>query len=206
METGPRVQSDFDLLLTELIDEAGHRFLLEAGSAAGAEMAEDLEARPATDADLAAAETLCRRTEGSMGRRLETAGLKERLYRHYESPRWSDVATRCLACANCTMVCPTCFCVSVDDVADLTGAEAERRRRWDSCFTLEFSYVHGGSVRTSGGARYRQWITHKLATWHDQFGVSGCVGCGRCITWCPVGIDITAEARAVRQGEAQGSP
>jgi ferredoxin len=196
-ETGPRVRSGFDLLLTELMDGAGHRFLLETGSPSGAEIAEGLEAQPATDADLAAAEAQCRRTEGGMGRSLETAGLKERLYRNYESPHWNDVATRCLACANCTMVCPTCFCVSVEDVADLTGAEAERRRRWDSCFTLDFSYVHGGSVRTSVGARYRQWITHKLATWQDQFAMLGCVGCGRCITWCPVGIDITKEAGAL---------
>jgi Fe-S oxidoreductase len=103
------------------------------------------------------------------------------------------------------MVCPTCFCATVEDATDLTGSATERRRVWDSCFSQEFSYIHGGSVRTSAGARYRQWITHKLATWHEQFGVSGCVGCGRCITWCPVGIDITAEARAVRQGDAQGS-
>ena len=116
--------------------------------------------------------------------------------------RWRSAAS---PARNCTMVCPTCFCATVEDVTDLAGAGTERRRIWDSCFTQDFSYVHGGSVRTSGGARYRQWITHKLATWHDQFGVSGCVGCGRCITWCPVGIDITAEARAVRQGEAQGS-
>ena len=62
---------------------------------------------------------------------------------------------------------------------------------------MEFSYIHGGSVRTEAKSRYRQWITHKLSTWHDQFGSSGCVGCGRCITWCPVGIDITAEVAAI---------
>jgi ferredoxin len=102
------------------------------------------------------------------------------------------------------MVCPTCFCSTVTDAADLAGESAERRRTWDSCFSQEFAYVHGGSVRTSGGARYRQWLTHKLATWHDQFGASGCVGCGRCITWCPVGIDITAEARATGADDAPG--
>jgi len=108
------------------------------------------------------------------------------------------VAERCLACTNCTMVCPTCFCTSVEDATDLATGDASRSRRWDSCFTMDFSYIHGGSVRASTRSRYRQWMTHKLATWHDQFGSSGCVGCGRCITWCPVAIDITEEVRAIR--------
>jgi len=97
------------------------------------------------------------------------------------------------------MVCPTCFCTTVEDSTDLAGEHAERWRKWDSCFTMDFSYLHGGSVRASAKSRYRQWMTHKLATWIDQFDTSGCVGCGRCITWCPVGIDITEEVRAIRQ-------
>ena len=110
-------------------------------------------------------------------------------------------ADRCLTCGNCTLVCPTCFCTSVEETTDLLGVESARTRRWDSCFTLDFSYVHGGSVRTRPLSRYRQWMTHKLATWYDQFGSSGCVGCGRCITWCPVGIDITEEAAAIRAAD-----
>ncbi len=137
-----------------------------------------------------------------MGRTMDTAGLKDLLCRNYEHPRWDEVAARCLACANCTMACPTCFCTTVEDVTDLTGTHAERWRKWDSCFSLDFSYIHGGSVRSSARARYRQWMTHKLATWMDQFGTSGCVGCGRCITWCPVAIDITEEVRAIRESEA----
>ena len=97
------------------------------------------------------------------------------------------------------LVCPTCFCVGVEDHTDLTGADATRLRVWDSCFTPSHSDLHGGGVRRTTRARYRQWITHKLATWHDQFGTSGCVGCGRCITWCPVGIDITEEVAAIRR-------
>ena len=204
MKTGPRVGPGFDLALTELLDGGRHDFLLEVGTKEGAEVAGELRSRPAAAADLAASEAASRHAEETMGRRLETEGLPELLCRRYEDPRWDEVARRCLACANCTMVCPTCFCATVEDVTDLRGQEAERRRRWDSCFTLDFSYVHGGSIRTSPGARYRQWITHKLATWHDQFGTSGCVGCGRCITWCPVGIDITEEARALQGLESQG--
>ncbi len=205
MGTGPKAGPGFDLALTELVDADRHELVMEVGTERGAEVASAVPHRPAEPADLEAARAVVARAEGSMGRELDTEGLKDLLYRRYEDPRWDEVAKRCLACSNCTMVCPTCFCATVEDETDLLGAATERRRIWDSCFSQEFSYIHGGSVRTSGGARYRQWITHKLATWHDQFGVSGCVGCGRCITWCPVGIDITAEARAVRQGETQGS-
>jgi ferredoxin len=204
MGTGPRAPAGFDLALTELLDGQRHELLLEVGSERGAEVAATLTRRPAQPADHEAAAAALDAAAGQMGRSLDTDGLQELLYRRYEDPRWDEVGKRCLGCANCTMVCPTCFCATVEDATDLRGAQTERRRVWDSCFSQEFSYVHGGSVRTSAGARYRQWITHKLATWHEQFGVSGCVGCGRCITWCPVGIDITAEARAVRQGDAQG--
>jgi ferredoxin len=129
---------------------------------------------------------------------METRGIHDLLYQNFEHPRWDEIAARCLSCGNCTMVCPTCFCTNVEDVSDVTGHRAERWRRWDSCFTMSFSYIHGGSVRTSAKARFRQWMTHKLASWIDQFGTTGCVGCGRCIAWCPVGIDLTEEAQALR--------
>jgi ferredoxin len=195
MQTGPRAASGFDLALTEIADKYAHYFLVEIGSERGAEVLRDVPTVPATEEQTQRAEALSARAARQMGRTLDTTNLKERLYRNYEHPHWDEIATRCLTCGNCTMVCPTCFCMTVEDVSDLTGTRAERRRRWDSCFQMDFSYISGGSVRYSSAARYRQWMTHKLATWIDQFGTSGCVGCGRCITWCPVGIDITAEAR-----------
>ncbi len=201
MATGPRVTRGFDLALTELLD-GPHRFLVEVESEGGAALLTRVAGAPAPEADRQAADQIVDRTARSMGRALDTRGIKELLYGSYEHPRWDDVAARCLACANCTLVCPTCFCATVEDVTDLTGERAERWRRWDSCFTLEHSYLHGGSVRATTRARYRQWLTHKLATWIDQFGTSGCVGCGRCITWCPVGIDLTEEVAAIRAVQA----
>ena len=198
MGTGPRAEAGYDIALTELLDDGGHRFLAEAGSERGAGLLARIGGREATPVDLDAAARATQRALQGMGRRLETDGLKELLQGNLEHDRWDEVAGRCLACGNCTMVCPTCFCTTVEDSSDLAGATAERVRRWDSCFTLDFSHVHGGSVRQSTRARYRQWMTHKLAGWIDQFGESGCVGCGRCITWCPVGIDITEEAAAIR--------
>jgi Fe-S-cluster-containing hydrogenase component 2 len=139
---------------------------------------------------------------------MEATDIRNFLYRNRDHPRWDDVAGRCLTCGNCTMVCPTCFCATVEDMTDLTGEKAQRVRKWDSCFTMDFSYIHGGSIRASPKSRYRQWMTHKLATWIDQFGTSGCVGCGRCITWCPVAIDITEEVHLIRasEGAAAATP
>jgi ferredoxin len=202
MKTGPKAETGFDLALTEILNESSHTFLIEAGSEAGAELLSQLPKRPATSDDLAAAEAVVERTASRMGRSLQTEGIKALLQNNPNHPRWEDAAKRCLSCGNCTMVCPTCFCTTVDDHSDLTGASATRVRKWDSCFTLDFSYIHGGAVRQSGSARYRQWMTHKLASWYDQFGTSGCVGCGRCITWCPTGIDITEEAAAIRAAPA----
>lgn len=200
MGTGPAVTSGFDLSLTELAGAGeDHRFVVEVGSPAGAALLSRvaLSPAPAPAEDIAEARAIVERTAAAMGRHLDTAGIRERLQAHPEDPRWAEIATRCLGCTSCTMVCPTCFCTTVEDRTDLGGTEAERSRRYDSCFSEEFAYVHGGSVRPSLSARYRQWLTHKLSTWIDQFGSSGCVGCGRCITFCPVGIDITVEAAAI---------
>jgi ferredoxin len=200
MGTGPAVVSGFDLVLTEVLEGARHYFVLRGGSDEGRSILERIDTRAATDPELAAESGAVAQAAESMGRRLEREKLPELLDRSAKHPHWDDVARRCLACANCTMVCPTCFCHTVEDTIDLTGENAERWRSWDSCFSGDHSFIHGGRIRASIRGRYRQWLTHKLGTWHEQFGTSGCVGCGRCITWCPVGIDLTAEVRALREG------
>lgn len=198
MDAGPRAASGYDLALTEVLEADSHYFVVDVGSEKGEAVLRGITHRPASDPEIAAGERIIAQTTRQMGRALDTNHIKETLYANYEHARWDQVAARCLMCGNCTQVCPTCFCTTVEDVTDLTGATAERRRVWDTCFSLNFSYIVGGSVRASPKARYRQWMMHKLATWIDQFGSSGCVGCGRCITWCPVGIDITEEAHAIR--------
>jgi sulfhydrogenase subunit beta (sulfur reductase) len=201
MGAGPKAGQGYDISLTEI----GDGFLAETGSEAGAALLADLPSRPAQAADLEAAQAAIANAEAGMGRKLDTEGLPELMTRNHSHPRWDEVAKRCLNCANCTMVCPTCFCTTVDEVSDLEGREAARVQRWASCFTTEFSYVHGGPVRAGAASRYRHWISHKLSTWHEQFGTSGCTGCGRCITWCPVGIDITEEVAAIRGVDLEGA-
>jgi sulfhydrogenase subunit beta (sulfur reductase) len=197
MGTGPEVKSGYDIALTEVVEKDHHYFILRSGSDAGEKIVNELPTRDANKTEIEAATAAVKQASGKMGRRLDTKDLKEKLYACFDDPHWEKISDRCLSCGNCTMVCPTCFCVNVEDVTDLTGEHAERRSRWDSCYTVDFSYIHGGSIRNSTMSRYRQWLEHKLAYWMDQFGTFGCVGCGRCITWCPVGIDITEEARAI---------
>lgn len=194
MNTGPRARSGFDLALTELPES----FLMEIGSEAGSNVLAGVDWQPASAFDLGRAAQVTQRTERQMQRQVTTSDLPQLLYDRLDHPYWNSIAARCLACGNCTLVCPTCFCSTVEDQSDLSGTHTTRTRVWDSCFVLDFSHVHGGNSRPTVGARYRQWMTHKFAAWIDQFGRSGCVGCGRCIAWCPVGIDITEELSKLR--------
>lgn len=206
MGTGPAVGPGYDLALTELVDAEGRRYLVDVGSEAGTAMLESLPHRDATQQESGSARSDVAKAAQRMGRRMPAEDLRDLLIRSRESPHWQEVAERCLTCGNCTMACPTCFCTSVEDVTDLTGTRAERWLQWSSCFEPDFTYVHGGNVRQSGASRYRHWLTHKLGSWHDQFGTSGCVGCGRCIAWCPTGIDITEEMWTLSGLAARSAP
>jgi ferredoxin len=194
MNTGPAVSFGYDLLFTEL----PNHFVVEIGSQEGGEALTDLPWRPCTTVEVAEAQQVPQRAAKQQRRSLNNADVHDVLLGNLEHARWDQAAQRCLSCANCTMVCPTCFCSTFQEVTDLAGDHAQRERLWDSCFNDEHSYMNSGTVHKSTKARYRQWLTHKLATWQDQFGTSGCVGCGRCITWCPVGIDLTEEVAAIR--------
>jgi len=204
MGTGPRARSGFDLAITELPDSG--EFLVEVGTDLGADLLSEIEYSEPSEKLRKKAQQLTQATERSLTRKLETKDLAELLRDDFDHPQWDNIASRCLACGNCTMVCPTCFCVTVEDTTDVTGQHAERWRKWDSCFTLGFSHIHYGSVRLSTKSRYRQWLTHKLSYWNDQFGSAGCVGCGRCIAWCPVGIDLTKEIAAMQSAPAVPEP
>lgn len=194
MGTGPAAGPGYDLALTERLDGDGVTYLVDVGSPAGADVLAAVPHRLADDAEVGAGRAAVAAAADQMGRRMPETDLRQLLVGARESAQWEDIAGRCLTCGNCTMVCPTCYCTSTEDVNDLAGEHAERWQQWSSCFEIDFTYIHGGgSVRQSGASRYRHWLTHKLGSWHDQFGTSGCVGCGRCIAWCPTGIDITEE-------------
>jgi sulfhydrogenase subunit beta (sulfur reductase) len=197
---GPQAQSGFDLALGELDDG----FVVRAGTAEGERILSELQSEAATEAQRQAADEAIREGARMQVRGLPSRNLRRLLFSNLEHPRWNEVAGRCLSCGNCTSVCPTCFCHSETEQPSLDGRESEHFRQWDSCFTQGHSYFAGVVVRSDTRLRYRQWMTHKLGSWHDQYGRSGCVGCGRCITWCPVGIDITQEAAAIYAGATHG--
>ncbi len=202
MGTGPAAGPGYDLALTERTGGDGVTYLVEVGSPDGADVLAAVPHRSAEADEIDCARADVQAASHKMGRRMPDTDLRELLVASRESPQWEEVASRCLTCGNCTMVCPTCFCTSTEDVSDLAGEHAQRWRQWASCFEFDFTYVHGGgSVRQSGASRYRHWLTHKLGTWHDQFGTSGCVGCGRCIAWCPTGIDLTAEMNTMARDD-----
>jgi ferredoxin len=205
--SGPRIRSGCDLVLTEIPDGVEGSFHVESLTPRGVKVLNELSLPGAGPEDTAGAQKRVEACASAMPRALDASGIREMLERQWENRRWEETARRCLTCGNCTLVCPTCFCTTVLDETDLAGETARRTRQWDSCFSLEFTYVHGGgNVRTSAKSRYRHWMMHKLATWHDQFGDMGCVGCGRCITWCPAGIDITEEAAAMRRSDGARGP
>ena len=193
--TGPFIDGGADLSMTELDGADGVHYVLRAESQQGREFADSLGLRQAEPEDVADADNTRRSVHTTA--RFMPGDAATIVLADLEHPRWDDVAERCLTCGNCTAVCPTCFCTDTDDRVELDGHTAHRDRVWDTCFSLEYSHLGPGPVRSSPRSRYRQWLTHKLGTWHDQFGESGCVGCGRCITWCPVGIDLTAEVAAL---------
>lgn len=196
MGTGPEAGKGFDLRLTELEEV----FLIEVGSHLGTKAMQGVPYSEGMRSMLRARETGLKKASAAMGRVLpEPEKVPELLLSNLEHPRWKDVAARCLSCTNCTQVCPTCFCWDVEDLTSLDGSKTQRTRVWDSCFNPAYSSQAFGNTRPTTLTRYRQWLTHKMGSWQGQFGVLGCVGCGRCITWCPAAIDLTEEIKAIRE-------
>ncbi|MGI4993520.1 4Fe-4S dicluster domain-containing protein [Halobacteriovorax sp. GFR7] len=201
MDTGPDFKQDYDFLLTEVLEDSNHYFILQWGSDRAQEIANTLPFENAPNDSNVKINNQLTQTKNKIKRQLDAPKARQLLKSKLDSPLWKKVATDCTSCANCTMVCPTCFCSTVEDVIDLEGNHAQRWKKWDSCFNLDFSYINGGAVRETIDSRYRQWLTHKLSTWYDQFDTTGCVGCGRCISWCPVGIDFTERIKTFNTGE-----
>ncbi len=189
MGTGPRAKDGFDLSLTELEDV----FLLTIGSEVARNLLDGIPFELASAFLLRNADQGLERAASQMGRKLDISNLPDLILNNLDHPHWQEVGARCLSCTNCTQVCPTCFCWDATDEMSLDGKETHRERVWDSCFNPGYSYQAGGNTRPTIRSRYRQWLSHKLGTWKQQYGTLGCVGCGRCITWCPAEIDLTKE-------------
>lgn len=202
--TGPQAQTLYDIALHERLNGPEPEYFAEPGSPAGAAVLEKTGAPAAPPEWARELAQACQDAAAAQTRRVDLSHAAEIVERNFENPHWDAVARRCLACGNCTSSCPTCFCLNFEDRSSFDLQTAERHRVWDSCFTQNFTYIHGGSIRLSTRSRYRHWLGHKLARWQQQFGTPGCVGCGRCIAWCPAGIDITQEFQALEASTGRG--
>jgi ferredoxin len=211
MGSGPflKLREGYDVELTRLRPDAGGEediYLVEYGSKRGKRLIE--RGGRMKKADKKAFEEkvgLEAEASRSLKRRLDTDGLVDILSRNLDHPVYRRTAEeKCLGCTNCTMVCPTCYCYNISDETSLDLKRTVRKRQWDSCQELNFARVHGGNFRSSREARLRQFVTHKLCTWVEQYGCFGCVGCGRCMTWCPTGIDLAEMADEIRRDDKPG--
>ncbi len=201
MGTGPEATTGFDVLITDL----GRRFLMEAGTDEGEGILRSLGAQAATEDDIAAKRSLVERLKGEFKRGVDTDGMPELCMASQDHPVWQKYGEICLACGQCGMSCPTCFCFDVREKVAPTLASGERYRQWDVCLLKEFSQVAmGGNFRPERSARLRQFICHNLSYGSYQFSLTKCVGCGRCIKVCPVDIDITEIAAELREGAKEG--
>lgn len=195
---GPYADKGFDLAMTEV--EGG--FVVESGSDKGRDAILSLQLLPAAGAQTYKAEQRVKAVYSMQKKAIPPiAKVEKALFEAHDHPQWDNVAERCLSCGSCTQACPTCFCHTEKEAPSLDGRESVHTREWDSCFGLDHSYTHGELYREEPKHRYRQWLTHKFSTWQEQFRTKGCVGCGRCITWCPVKIDVTEEINTICGGK-----
>lgn len=193
--TGPALEKGYDVLITDL----GQQYLLEAGSEVGEKLLSDAGLQEAPDSALVEKYHRVNEIAKKVEKNIGTDGLAELLHENFRHPVWDKLAQECLACGSCTMVCPTCFCYNVIDQVDLDLQQGKRQRVWDSCMLLDFGEVAmGGNFRKDRDARIKQRMYHKLKYMYEQFGMPGCVGCGRCINACIKKIDLTKAVEEIR--------
>ncbi|MGD0276344.1 MAG: 4Fe-4S dicluster domain-containing protein [Syntrophales bacterium] len=166
-----------DNYLVEFLSEKGQKYLSYFGNAA------------ADEAAVARKEEIARQAASEIKSHIPAKEIKPILDVNFEHPFWNTIHQKCLACGTCTFLCPTCHCFDISD--EVKGADGIRIRNWDSCmfplFTLETS---GHNPRTTQKERWRQRAMHKFKYYVDNFNAIACVGCGRCVMYCPVNIDI----------------
>jgi len=198
MGTGPVAPPGYDVLMTDI----GGRYLIEAATVEGQELLKPLGLPQATLEDFEAKRECLEILKGQFKRTIDRVRMVQLAYNSQEQSVWKKYGDICLACGQCAMVCPTCFCFDVRDKVDISLGSGERYREWDVCLLLEFAEVAlGGNFRAPRSARLRQFMCHNLSYGTMQYNMTKCVGCGRCIRACPVHIDITEIARELKEGQ-----
>jgi len=167
--------------------DLGDRFYVEVISDKGAAVVEGSLFADPTDADTAEAKGIWENFKTSTSLPVSEAKIYENLT--WENPIWGEIAEKCVACGMCSYMCPSCSCFDIQD--ETRGDCVERYRCRDTCQFEEFTLMgHGYNPRDNQLPRSRQRLLHKFKYQHEQFGVVGCTGCGRCVELCPVNVDI----------------
>lgn len=197
---GPAAEEHLDALMFDL----GDVFYLKTLTEKGEELAgaADSVLDKADDASVKAAGKQADEAEGKISRKIDTQGIPEKLPGLYGSPFWEQFSDRCLGCGICTFLCPTCHCFDIQDETD--HFDGRRARMWDTCMFCEYSlHASGHNPRPTRKERTRNRISHKYSYYPENFGVIACVGCGRCINFCPVNIDILDILEKSREAEVK---
>ena len=194
MKGGPFHREGSDLFLIDL----GEAFLVELLTEKGKTFQKNKFLKEALAKDINSAkeveEKATPKTDGS----LPVAGIEKRLDQMLESPFWERVQEKCIGCRICTYLCPTCHCFDIVDEA-LTN-KGQRVRNWDSCLSSLYSQeTSGHNPRPTNRERTRQRIMHKFNYFPKNFDQIACVGCGRCIIYCPVNFDIRQTIKEIQK-------
>lgn len=194
---GPYSEKGLDVLLYDL----GERYLARTLSGKGEAFLEKLPGGAAADGGAEKeAEGLAAEAEGKIKSRVPTDKLKDKeITALFDAPFWEEVAFSCINCGTCTYLCPTCWCFDIQD--EVQGKEGDRIRNWDSCmFPLFTLHGSGHNPRDEKVQRVRQRFMHKLKYYVDKYGEGvQCSGCGRCVRYCPVNIDIRRVAERMNE-------
>jgi len=198
------VESGFDLLLTDI----GDSYMVAIGSDRGKEVLEaHVKSSPASEQDLARRDVVRKESEGryKLALKMSPQEVPALLDASYDHPLWEEKGAKCLNCASCTMVCPTCVCFDVRDEPQLTLAEGRRDRAWDSCMLVDFAKVATGeNFRSSGTQRLRHRLYRKGKYMLERYDKLGCVGCGRCVSACLADIASPVDAyNTLKEGQAR---
>ena len=174
-----------DVLLTDL----GDQYLAEFLTAKGENLVKYFGDAKADGAAEQKKEAIVAQAGGEIKSKIPAKEIKPILDVNFEHPFWNTIYQKCLACGTCTYLCPTCHCFDISD--EMKYDDGRRLRNWDSCmFALFTKETSGHNPRQSQKERWRQRTMHKFKYYVDNFDAIACVGCGRCVMYCPVNIDI----------------
>ena len=172
-----------------LLSDADDAYIAVPQTEKGEEWLTTLSLSAVDDGHLETSQAVAARAHELLAEIEPVAGLEDQLVDLFESAVWAEIAEKCIACGTCTYLCPGCHCFNIQDRVLANGGS--RLRSWDGCMYEGFTkHASGHNPRPDQGTRWRQRTLHKFAYLPENVGMYGCVGCGRCITYCPVRLDI----------------